>query len=160
MAVTIGVDPHKASHTAVAIDEHESVLGQLRVRSRPEQLATLNEWAKTWPERTWAAENAAGLGYLLSTARLCRQEGGGRPAQAGGPGPPARQRRRQQERPERRPLCRGCGTSGKTLTGGDERSATPSMARFGGRDRRQSEGAGTSRTTAAGRWGLKGGLRA
>ena len=33
MAVTIGIDPHKGSHTAVALDEHETVLGQLRVRS-------------------------------------------------------------------------------------------------------------------------------
>ena len=66
MAVTIGIDPHKGSHTAVALDEHESVLGQLRVRSGPEQLARLAEWAKAWPERTWAVENASGLGYLVS----------------------------------------------------------------------------------------------
>jgi transposase len=66
MAVTIGIDPHKGSHTAVALDEHETVLGQLRVRSGPEQLARLLEWAKAWPARTWAVENASGLGYLLS----------------------------------------------------------------------------------------------
>jgi transposase len=66
MAVTIGIDPHKGSHTAVALDEHESVLGQLRVRSGPEQLARLAEWAKAWTGRTWAVENASGLGYLVS----------------------------------------------------------------------------------------------
>ena len=33
MVVTIGIDPHKGSHTAVALDEREAVLGQLRVRS-------------------------------------------------------------------------------------------------------------------------------
>jgi hypothetical protein len=33
-AVMIGVDPHKGSHTAVAIDQAEVVVGQLRVRSR------------------------------------------------------------------------------------------------------------------------------
>ena len=66
MAVTIGIDPHKGSHTAVALDEHEADLGQLRVRSGPEQLARLSEWAKAWPERTWAVENASGLGYLLA----------------------------------------------------------------------------------------------
>src|ERR1700733_12308820 len=66
MTVTIGVDPHKGSHTAVALDEQETVLGQLRVRSGPEQLARLREWAKAWPARTWAVENASGLGYLLS----------------------------------------------------------------------------------------------
>jgi transposase len=66
MTVTIGIDPHKGSHTAVALDEHETVLGQLRVRSSPDQLARLTEWAQAWPERTWAVENASGLGYLLS----------------------------------------------------------------------------------------------
>ena len=33
MPVMIGIDPHKASHTAVAIDDKETVLGELRVRS-------------------------------------------------------------------------------------------------------------------------------
>ena len=66
MTVTIGIDPHKASHTAVALDEHEEALGQLRVRSGDDQLARLTEWANAWPERTWAIENASGLGYLLA----------------------------------------------------------------------------------------------
>ena len=74
MAVTIGIDPHKGSHTAVALDEHETVLGQLRVRSGPEQLARLTEWAKAWPERTWAVENASGLGYLLSQQLVAASE--------------------------------------------------------------------------------------
>jgi len=30
----IGIDPHKASHTAVAIDNHEVVLAERLVRSR------------------------------------------------------------------------------------------------------------------------------
>ena len=66
MVVTIGIDPHKGSRTAVALDEHETVLGQLRVRTGADQLARLCEWAKAWPGRTWAVENASGLGYLLS----------------------------------------------------------------------------------------------
>jgi transposase len=57
MAVTIGIDPHKGSHTAVALDEHEETLGQL---------TSLCEWAKAWSDRTWAVENASGLGYLLA----------------------------------------------------------------------------------------------
>jgi hypothetical protein len=32
-AVMIGIDPHKASHTAAAIDESERVLAKIRVRS-------------------------------------------------------------------------------------------------------------------------------
>jgi len=58
--------PHKSSHTAVALDEHEDVLGQLRVRSGNDRLARLAEWAKARPERTWAIENASGLGYVLA----------------------------------------------------------------------------------------------
>jgi hypothetical protein len=46
MTVTIGVDPHKGSHTAVALDEHEEVPGQLRVRSGNDHLARLAEWAQ------------------------------------------------------------------------------------------------------------------
>ncbi|MDP9074392.1 MAG: IS110 family transposase, partial [Actinomycetota bacterium] len=65
-AVMIGVDPHKGSHTAVAIDEGEAVLGEVRVRSAATQVERLVAWAAAWPERTWAVEGAAGLGYLLA----------------------------------------------------------------------------------------------
>ena len=66
MAVMIGVDPHKASHTAFAIDEAETALGELRVRSATNQIERLLGWAARWPERTWAVEGAGGLGYLLA----------------------------------------------------------------------------------------------
>ncbi len=36
------------------------------MRSGPEQLSCLCEWAKAWPARTRAVENASGLGNLLS----------------------------------------------------------------------------------------------
>jgi transposase len=65
-AVMIGVDPHKASHTAVAIDEREAPLSELRVRSSAGQAERLVAWAAAWPERTWAVEGAGGLGYLLA----------------------------------------------------------------------------------------------
>ncbi len=66
MAVVIGVDPHKGSHTAVAIDQAEKVLGELRVRSTADQADRLVAWAGQWPERIWAVEGAGGLGYLLA----------------------------------------------------------------------------------------------
>ena len=66
MAVMIGVDPHKASHTAVAIDDKERLLGELRVRSSADQVTQLRSWAARWPKRTWAVEGAGGLGYLLA----------------------------------------------------------------------------------------------
>ena len=66
MAVMIGVDPHKGSHTAVAIGPAEEPLGKLRVRASDAQADKLLAWAAAWPERTWAVEGAAGLGHLLA----------------------------------------------------------------------------------------------
>jgi transposase len=66
MAVMIGIDPHKASHTAMAIDENEVTLGELRVRSAAGQVERLLAWATACPQRTWAVEGAGGLGYLLA----------------------------------------------------------------------------------------------
>jgi transposase len=65
-AVMIGVDPHKGSHTAVAIDAAEEPLGKLRVRASASQAQRLVAWAVAWPERTWAVEGAGGLGHLLA----------------------------------------------------------------------------------------------
>src|SRR5216684_7388215 len=65
-AVMIGADPHKGSHTAVAIGAAEEPLGELRVRSSAAQAERLVSWAAAWPERTWAVEGAGGLGYLLA----------------------------------------------------------------------------------------------
>lgn len=66
MGVMIGIDPHKGSHTAVALDEREARLGEVRVRSGVNQLAQLLGWAAPFAERTWAIEGAGGLGYLLA----------------------------------------------------------------------------------------------
>jgi transposase len=70
VGVIIGVDPHKGSHTAVALDEVENKLGQLRVRATPGQVDQLLRWAGTWPQRTWAIEGARGLGQLLAQQLL------------------------------------------------------------------------------------------
>jgi transposase len=65
-AVMIGVDPHKGSHTAVAIGAAEELLGRVRVRACATQAGRLLAWAKAWPQRTWAVEGAGGLGHLLA----------------------------------------------------------------------------------------------
>src|SRR5262249_56793978 len=70
----IGVDPHKGSHTAVAIDQREAVLGQVRVRASAVQAERLLAWAAAWPERAWAVEGAAGLGHLLAQQLLAAGE--------------------------------------------------------------------------------------
>src|SRR5215207_2261192 len=66
MPVIIGVDPHKATHTAVAIDHAEVELARARVRATRKQVPQLLRWAEPLGERTWAVESAGGLGYLLS----------------------------------------------------------------------------------------------
>ena len=70
MTVMIGIDPHKRSHTAVALDEHDQVLDQLRVDADLHQIDRLLGWSKRWPDRVWAIENANGLGWLLSRQLL------------------------------------------------------------------------------------------
>ena len=64
--VMIGIDPHKSSHTAVAIGLSEEPLGELQVPACPSQVDQLLAWAAAWPERAWAVEGAAGLGCLLA----------------------------------------------------------------------------------------------
>jgi transposase len=64
--VMIGVDPHKGSHTAVAIDGGEDELAKLKVRASRRQLDQLLEWAARFEDRAWAIESAGGLGYLLA----------------------------------------------------------------------------------------------
>jgi transposase len=65
--VLIGVDPHKGSHTAVAIDGDERPVARLRVEADRRQLDRLMAWAEPLgEERVWAVESAAGLGRLLA----------------------------------------------------------------------------------------------
>jgi transposase len=72
--VMIGIDPHKGSHTAVALDGREKRLGQLRVRASSRQVNGLLEWADHWPRRTWAIEGARGLGQLLAQQLIAAGE--------------------------------------------------------------------------------------
>ena len=74
MAVMIGIDPHKASHTAVAISAAEEPLGELRVRACAAQAEQLLAWAAAWPQRTWAVEGAGGLGHMLAQQLLAAGE--------------------------------------------------------------------------------------
>src|SRR5215813_7648546 len=74
VAVMIGIDPHKASHTAVAVDPAEVPLGQLRVRACAAPAERLLAWAQAWPQRTWAVEGAGGVGHLLAQQRAAAGE--------------------------------------------------------------------------------------
>jgi transposase len=66
VVVMIGVDPHKASHTAVAIDGSEDEIVRKKVRAGVTQVEQLVSWAEPLGSRTWAVESAGGLGYLLA----------------------------------------------------------------------------------------------
>ena len=64
--LTIGVDPHKGSHTAAALDAQGRVVDQVRVANTRAGYRALRAWARRWPERRWAVENAGGLGRSLA----------------------------------------------------------------------------------------------
>jgi hypothetical protein len=66
MLVLIGIDPHKGSHAAVAVNEEEQALAELEVRGSLRQCGELLGWAKRFPQRRWAIESANGHGYLLA----------------------------------------------------------------------------------------------
>lgn len=62
----IGIDPHKGSHTAAVLDEHEALIGELRVDADRRQRDRLLAFAAPFEPRTWAVEAAGGLGALLA----------------------------------------------------------------------------------------------
>jgi transposase len=72
----IGIDPHKRTHTAVAIDTAERVLDERLVRATSNQVPELLEWVKRLDDgdRIWAIESAGGLGYLLAQQLLAAGE--------------------------------------------------------------------------------------
>ena len=75
MTVIIGVDPHKATHTAVAIDGDEQPLARLEVVADRSQAQRLLAWAAPFgQDRRWAVESAEGLGKLLAQQLLAAGE--------------------------------------------------------------------------------------
>ena len=51
MQMTIGIDPHKGSHAAVAIDTSEANLAEVRVLATPSQTEELLCWAARFDQR-------------------------------------------------------------------------------------------------------------
>jgi hypothetical protein len=60
--ITIGIDPHKSSLTAVAIDASGHPIGQRRLAVNAGTFTQLMKWANAWPQRRFAVEGANGLG--------------------------------------------------------------------------------------------------
>ena len=66
MEILIGVDPHKASIAVAAVNgAGEFVEGAAFPQNRA-GLRSLERWARRFPERRWAIENAGGLGRQLA----------------------------------------------------------------------------------------------
>jgi transposase len=62
----IGIDPHKGSHTAVAVDRSETVIDTICVDADRHQRSRLLEWATRFEPRTWAVEGATRMGAMLA----------------------------------------------------------------------------------------------
>lgn len=73
--IVIGIDPHKSTHTATAVDSDSNKdLGSIRINASFDDYAQLMTWSKQWPERIWAVENASGLGHHLTQWLIGRGE--------------------------------------------------------------------------------------
>lgn len=60
--ILIGIDPHKSTHTAVAIDSSGKKIAQRRLPVNAGTFRQLISWCQHWPQRRFAVEGAAGLG--------------------------------------------------------------------------------------------------
>lgn len=60
--ITIGIDPHKSSLTAVAVDSTGRQLRARRFAVNAGTLRALLSWAAGWPQRQFAVEGGHGLG--------------------------------------------------------------------------------------------------
>jgi transposase len=73
--VIIGVDPHKSTHTATAIDPQTNrTVASVRIDASLVDYRRLLRWAGQFDHRRWAVENAEGLGRHLSSWLLARGE--------------------------------------------------------------------------------------
>jgi transposase len=72
--ITIGIDPHKRTLTAAALDPHSRLLGQQRLAATSQAGTQLLAWAEQWPQRRWAVEGASGLGRGIAQRLVAAAE--------------------------------------------------------------------------------------
>lgn len=71
----IGVDPHKSSHTATAVDPATNMpVASIRIEASLASYRQLLRWAAPFTDRRWAIENARGLGRHLAQWLVARDE--------------------------------------------------------------------------------------
>jgi hypothetical protein len=66
LVITIGIDPHKSSITAVAVDAAGRQQHAQRLAVTNTTTQQLLAWAIPWEQRQWAVEGATGLGRGLA----------------------------------------------------------------------------------------------
>ncbi|MEV6332988.1 transposase [Streptomyces sp. NPDC051909] len=64
--ILIGVDPHKSSHTAVAVDAAGHQVAQRQFVVNAGTFRQLMRWCEQWPDRRFAVEGAGDLGRSLA----------------------------------------------------------------------------------------------
>lgn len=73
--IVIGVDPHKRTHTATAVDaSSNTTVATLQIDASLPDYRRLLRWARRFPQRRWAVENARGLGRHLAQWLTARGE--------------------------------------------------------------------------------------
>lgn len=73
--MVIGVDPHKSTHTATAVDPQTNrAVASVRIQASLGEYRRMLTWARQFEQRRWAVENAEGLGRHLSSWLLARGE--------------------------------------------------------------------------------------
>ena len=71
----IGIDPHKSTHTATAVEPATNrEVASIRIDASLQEYRRMLTWAARWPQRRWAIENAEGLGRHLASWLLARGE--------------------------------------------------------------------------------------
>ena len=71
----IGIDPHKSSHTATAVESATNTpVASIRVDASLAGYRQLLRWSEQFADRCWAVENARGLGRHLAQWLVARQE--------------------------------------------------------------------------------------
>ena len=74
MSVMIGIDPHKATHTAVAIDNNDEVLDECKLRASRGQARRLCDWAEVLPSESgpWSPRTDLATWWPSSWSRPAR----------------------------------------------------------------------------------------
>src|SRR5215213_8561043 len=75
MMMLIGIDPHKTTHTATAVEPHTNQeVASIRIDATLREYRRMLAWANQWPQRRWAVQNVEGLGRHLTSWLLARGE--------------------------------------------------------------------------------------